>query len=96
MAQLAAARVENNQGASSSHICDIKVNCPHHKPSLEGEDSSRIKDGNKLQHASDLYAIGKAMKRLRLVEKWSFASWMHTVVSNLICHKLKQQHCVQS
>lgn len=84
LAQLAAARIENSQGASSSHICDIKVNCPHHKPSLEGEASSRIKDGNKLQHASDLYAIGKAMKRLRLVEKWSVASWMYTVVKQLI------------
>lgn len=84
LAQLAAARIENSQGASSSHICDSKVNCPYHKPSLEGEASSRIKDGNKLQHASDLYAIGKAMKRLRLVEKWSVASWLHTVVKQLI------------
>lgn len=84
LAQLAAARIENSQGASSSHICDSKVNCPHHKPNLEGEASSRIKDGNKLQHASDLYGIGKAMRSLRLVEKWSVASWLCTVVKQLI------------
>lgn len=98
LAQLAASRIENSQGASSSHICDSKVNCPHHKPSQGGEASSRIKDGNKVQHASDLYGIGKAMKRLRLVEQWSIASWMRSAVKQLIegREKVSIKHCQSS
>lgn len=84
LAQLASARIEGSQGASSSHVCDSKVNCPHHKPSLERENSSRIKDGNKLQHAGDLHAIGRAMKRLRPTEKWSVAGWLNAVVKQLV------------
>lgn len=84
LAQLASARIEGSQGASSSHVCDSKVNCPHHKPSLEREISSRIKDGNKLHHVGDLKAIGRAMKRLRTTEKWSVAGWLNSVVKQLV------------
>ncbi|GLJ22177.1 hypothetical protein SUGI_0416630 [Cryptomeria japonica] len=84
LAQLASARIEGSQGASSSHVCDSKVNCPHHKPSLDRENSSRIKDGNKLHHAGDLHAIGRAMKRLRPTEKWSVAGWLNAVVKQLV------------
>ncbi|KAH9302512.1 hypothetical protein KI387_014095, partial [Taxus chinensis] len=84
LAQLASARIEGSQGASSSHVCDSKVNCPHHKPSLERECSSRIKDGNKLQLAGDIRAIGTTMKRLRLTEKWLVVGWLHAAVKQLV------------
>ncbi|KAG8095752.1 hypothetical protein GUJ93_ZPchr0013g35569 [Zizania palustris] len=37
LAQLAATRIEGSQGASTSHLCESKVGCPHHKPSMDGD-----------------------------------------------------------
>ncbi|RRT72880.1 hypothetical protein B296_00019393 [Ensete ventricosum] len=37
LAQLAAARIESSQGASTSHVCDNKVSCPHHRPVTDSE-----------------------------------------------------------
>ncbi|EEF50532.1 mediator of RNA polymerase II transcription subunit 12 [Ricinus communis] len=81
LAQLAAARIEGSQGASTSHVCDNKVSCPHHKSGMEGEKSV---DGIKTLHGGDIVSIGKALKQLRFVEKRSITVWLVTAVKQLV------------
>ncbi|OAY75728.1 Mediator of RNA polymerase II transcription subunit 12 [Ananas comosus] len=80
LAQLAAARIESSQGASTSHVCDNKVSCPHHKSVGEGEISKDFERG-KVQSPVD---VGKAIKRLRMVEKRSVALWLLKSVRQLV------------
>ncbi|PNX81601.1 mediator of RNA polymerase II transcription subunit 12-like protein, partial [Trifolium pratense] len=37
LAQLAASRIEGSQGPSTSHVCDNKVSCPHHRTAIDGD-----------------------------------------------------------
>lgn len=83
LAQLAAARIEGSQGASTSHTCDNRVSCPHHRTGVEGE-TSKSTDVNKTAHLGDIITIGKALKRLRLLERRSITLWLLTLVRQLV------------
>ncbi|KAJ6850557.1 mediator of RNA polymerase II transcription subunit 12-like [Iris pallida] len=77
LAQLAASRIESSQGASTSHVCDNKVNCPHHKSGNEPKGVDQMK-------AVDLGDIGKTLKQLRLLEKRSVSIWLLTSIKQLV------------
>jgi hypothetical protein len=80
LAQLAAARIEGSQGASTSHVCESKMSCPHHKPNIDGDN---VKDFDHTR-AANLTEIGKSLKRLRLLERRSVSSWLLKSVRQLI------------
>jgi hypothetical protein len=80
LAQLAAARIESSQGASTSHVCDNKVSCPHHKSTTDS-DSSKEFDRTRPVNLSE---IGKALKRLRMIEKKSVSIWLLRSLRQLI------------
>ncbi|CAL9165065.1 mediator of RNA polymerase II transcription subunit 12-like [Musa acuminata AAA Group] len=80
LAQLAAARIESSQGASTSHVCDSKVSCPHHRPVTDSEvpkEANQMISGNQ----SD---IGKALKQLRLLERRSISIWLLKSIRQLV------------
>ncbi|KAG0452730.1 hypothetical protein HPP92_025394 [Vanilla planifolia] len=80
LSQLAAARIEGSQGASSSHVCDNRLNCLHHRSFVEGKvprEAARLK----AMHLSD---IGKSIKQLRLLERRSISIWLSTSIKQLI------------
>lgn len=85
LAQLAAARIEGSQGASTSHICDSKVTCPHHKTGIQGEasKSTDVSKGNRNSNR-DIVSIGKALKQLRLSEQRAITGWLLSVVRQLV------------
>ncbi|KAF7826055.1 mediator of RNA polymerase II transcription subunit 12-like [Senna tora] len=83
LAQLAAARIEGSQGASTSHVCDNKVSCPHHRTAIDG-DMPKSVDGIRTSQFGDIVSIGKTLKRLRFVEKRAVTVWLITVVKRLV------------
>ncbi|XP_072962299.1 mediator of RNA polymerase II transcription subunit 12 [Typha angustifolia] len=80
LAQLAAARIESSQGASTSHVCDNKVSCPHHKSVTESETPKEF-DRTRTVNLVD---IGKMLKRLRLLEKRSISIWLLKLIRQLV------------
>ncbi|XP_011036341.1 PREDICTED: mediator of RNA polymerase II transcription subunit 12 isoform X2 [Populus euphratica] len=83
LAHLAAARIEGSQGASTSHVCDSKVSCPHHRTGIEG-DNLKSMDGIGKVRVGDIVSIGKSLKQLRPVEKRTITVWLITVVRQLV------------
>lgn len=83
LAQLAAARIEGSQGASTSHVCDSRISCIHHRTGMEGEGPKPI-DEVKTAHCSDIVSIGKALKQLRFMEKRTITMWLATVVRQFV------------
>jgi hypothetical protein len=83
LAHLAAARIEGSQGASTSHVCDNKVSCPHHRTGIEG-DNLKSMDGIGTMRGGDIVSIGKSLKQLRPVEKRTITVWLITVVRQLV------------
>ncbi|KAK8565806.1 hypothetical protein V6N12_059358 [Hibiscus sabdariffa] len=81
LAQLAAARIEDSQGASTSHVCDNKISCPHHRTEVENLKST---DSIKTTHHGDLLSIAKDLKKLRFVEKRIVTAWLLSVVRQLV------------
>ncbi|XWS77024.1 hypothetical protein CRYUN_Cryun01aG0228100 [Craigia yunnanensis] len=81
LAQLAAARIEGSQGASTSHVCDNKISCPHHRTEVE---TLKPVDGIRTTHFGDIVSIGKGLKQLRFVEKRSVTVWLISVVRQLV------------
>ncbi|XP_077241900.1 mediator of RNA polymerase II transcription subunit 12-like isoform X2 [Tasmannia lanceolata] len=79
LAQLGSARIEGSQGASTSHICDNRISCPHRRTCMEG----------KIPKSMDIVTIRKAFKRLRLLEKRSITLWLVALVRQLVegCEK---------
>ncbi|KAM7276837.1 hypothetical protein ACFE04_018703 [Oxalis oulophora] len=66
--------IENSQGASTSHVCDNKVICPHHKA-----------DGENLNvHSGDIISVGKALKQLWFTEKRTITIWLTTKTRQLV------------
>ncbi|MCO5604960.1 hypothetical protein L7F22_059135 [Adiantum nelumboides] len=84
LSQLDAARIEGSQGASSSHTCESKVNCLHHRSALEANSLSANKDKKKALPMHDLKTICSALNRLRLMERRAFANWLDETVRLLI------------
>lgn len=83
LAQLAAARIESSQGASTSHVCDNRISCPQHKSVTDGE---ALKSIDRIQTAScgDIVSIGKVLKQLRFVEKRAISGWLTSAVRQLV------------
>ncbi|KAG5626717.1 hypothetical protein H5410_011935 [Solanum commersonii] len=82
LAHLAAARIEGSQGASTSHVCDSKVSCPHHRPGIEGS-VPKSGDGIRMPNG-DVVSIGKILKRLRFVDKRTMTLWLIGIVKELV------------
>lgn len=80
LAQLQANRIESSHGASTSHVCDNKVSCPHHKSVLAGE-SPNDADRMKMVSLSD---INRTLKQLRMLEKRSISVWLVTTIRQLV------------
>ncbi|OVA03355.1 Mediator complex [Macleaya cordata] len=83
LAQLAAARIEGSQGASTSHVCDNKISCPHHRTGMEGE-TPKSMDEIRTANLTNVVTIGKALKHLRLLEKRTITLWLVNYVKQLI------------
>ncbi|XVF80070.1 hypothetical protein PTKIN_Ptkin15bG0041200 [Pterospermum kingtungense] len=81
LAQLAAARIEGSQGASTSHVCDSKISCPHHRTEVE---TTKPVDGIRTTHFGDIVSIGKGLKKLRFVEKRIITVWLISLVRQLV------------
>lgn len=79
LAQLGTARIEGSQGASTSHVCDNKVICPHHRSGIEVEVSKDFE-----QRALSVGDIGKSLKQLRLLEKRSISIWLLRTIKQLV------------
>ncbi|KAF8380229.1 hypothetical protein HHK36_027711 [Tetracentron sinense] len=82
LAQLADARIEGSQGASTSHVCDNKISCPHQRSGVEGE-APKLMDGI-ATHLRDILSIARALKQLRLPEKRTISVWLITSVRQLV------------
>jgi hypothetical protein len=80
LAQLAAARIEGSQGASTSHVCESKLSCPHHKPSIDGGSVKDV-DHNRM---GNLNEVGKSLRRLRLLERRSISLWLVKSIKQLV------------
>ncbi|XP_078430836.1 RNA polymerase II transcription mediator [Wolffia australiana] len=83
LAQLAAARIEGSQGASTSHVCENKLPCVSHK--FGSDDSLSLLSTEVLRtRKSTLRTIGRALKQLRLLEKKSVIIWLLSLIKMLI------------
>jgi hypothetical protein len=80
LAQLAAARIEGSHGASTSHVCDNRVNCPHHRTTSSDGDAPKSTDVIK----SDIVSIGKSLKQLQFGEQRAITAWLIGMVRNLV------------
>uniref|UniRef100_A0ACD5WFF2 Uncharacterized protein n=1 Tax=Avena sativa TaxID=4498 RepID=A0ACD5WFF2_AVESA len=81
LAQLATSRTDGSQGeASTSHLCESKLSCPHHKPSIDG-DSGKDSDHMRM---TNLAEVGKSLKKLRLLERRSISVWLLKSVRQLV------------
>ncbi|KAI3804204.1 hypothetical protein L1987_25577 [Smallanthus sonchifolius] len=83
LAQLAAARIEGSQGASTSHVCDSRVNCPHHGNGND-IDFQKTTDSVRTVILGDVCSIGKVMKRVTLDEKRVIVVWLTGMVRQLL------------
>lgn len=81
LAQLAAARIEGSQGASTSHTCESKIGCPHHRS--VSDDISKTDEIRK-SHSRDIVSIVKLLKQMRFSGKRTVVVWLVSVVKNLI------------
>lgn len=81
LAQLATARIEGTQGeASTSHLCESKLSCPHHKSSTGG-DNAKDADHTRI---TNLAEVGKSLKKLRLLERRSISVWLLKSIRQLV------------
>ncbi|KAL6494022.1 hypothetical protein OROGR_031931 [Orobanche gracilis] len=82
LAQLAAARIEGSQGASTSHICDNRVGCSHHRTVCD--DITRSVDETRKPASGVIGSIVELLKQLSFVEKRRVSLWLISVVKQLI------------
>lgn len=82
LAQLAAARIEGSQGASTSHVCESRIGCPHHRS--VSDDITKSVDVVRKPPSGDIVSIGKLLKQMRFVEKRKLTVWLVSVVKHLI------------
>ncbi|KAI3449196.1 hypothetical protein Pfo_005861 [Paulownia fortunei] len=82
LAQLADARIEGSQGASTSHVCESRIGCPHHRTGFD--EISKSVDGTRKPPSADILLIGKLLKQMRFVKKRTVAVWLISVVKQLI------------
>ncbi|KAE8699760.1 Mediator of RNA polymerase II transcription subunit 12 [Hibiscus syriacus] len=81
LAQLAASRIEDSQGASTSHVCDNNISCPHHRNEVK---ILKPDDVTETTHHGDILLVAKGLKQLHFVEKRIVTSWLLSVVRQLV------------
>ncbi|KAL3829667.1 hypothetical protein ACJIZ3_018469 [Penstemon smallii] len=82
LAQLAAARIEGSQGASTSHLCESRIVCPHHRTGFD--ESTKSTDGVRKSPTGDIISIGKLLKQMRFIEKRTVIVWLISTVKQVI------------
>ncbi|KAL3814834.1 hypothetical protein ACJIZ3_016102 [Penstemon smallii] len=82
LAQLASVRIEGSQGASTSHICESRIRCPHHRTG--SDDITKTIDGVRKAPSGDIISIGKLLKKMKFVGKRSLTVWLISIVKKLI------------
>ncbi|XP_057780532.1 mediator of RNA polymerase II transcription subunit 12 [Salvia miltiorrhiza] len=82
LAQLDAARIEGSQGASTSHVCESRIGCPHHRS--VSDDITKSVDVARKPPSGDIVSIGKLLKQMRFVEKRKLSVWLISAVKHLI------------
>ncbi|KAL3615656.1 hypothetical protein CASFOL_041317 [Castilleja foliolosa] len=82
LAQLADARIEGSQGASTSHVCESKTGCPHHRTDFD--ETLKSVDGSRKPPSADILLIGKTLKKMRFVDKRAVAAWLISIVKQFI------------
>ncbi|KZV57645.1 mediator of RNA polymerase II transcription subunit 12-like [Dorcoceras hygrometricum] len=82
LSQLAAARIEGSQGASTSHVSESRTGCPHHRGSFD--DVAKSVAVTRKSHSVDAVSIGKLLKQMRYLEKRKMAVWLISSVKQLI------------
>ncbi|KAK6142810.1 hypothetical protein DH2020_023158 [Rehmannia glutinosa] len=82
LAQLADARIEGSQGASTSHVCESRTGCPHHRTGFD--EISKSVGGTRKPPSGDILLIGKLLKQMRFINKRTVAVWLISVVKQLI------------
>lgn len=82
LAQLDAARIEGSQGASTSHVCESRIGCPHHRS--VSDDITKSVDAARKPPSGDIVSIGKLLKQMRFVEKRKLTVWLISSVKHLI------------
>ncbi|XP_047979942.1 mediator of RNA polymerase II transcription subunit 12-like [Salvia hispanica] len=82
LAQLDAARIEGSQGASTSHVCENRIGCPHHRS--VSDDITKPVDVVRKPPLGDIVSVGKLLKQMRFVEKRKLSVWLISAVKNLI------------
>ncbi|KAL8138505.1 hypothetical protein V2J09_004506 [Rumex salicifolius] len=83
LAHLATARIEGSQGASTSHVCENRTICPHHRINVDGEAPKSV-DGIKASHCGDIVSIRNMLKQKRFMERRSIGNWLLTAVKQLV------------
>ncbi|KAL7083219.1 hypothetical protein ACP275_14G148200 [Erythranthe tilingii] len=82
LAQLADARIEGSQGASTSHVCESRIGCPHHRAG--SDEISKPVDGTRKPPCADIVLIRKLLKQMQFIKKRTVAVWLISVVKQLI------------
>ncbi|KAL3624456.1 hypothetical protein CASFOL_031124 [Castilleja foliolosa] len=82
LAQLADARIEGSQGASTSHACESKTGCPHLRTSFD--ETLMSVDGSRKLPSANILLIGKTLKKMQFVDKRAVAAWLISVVKQFI------------
>ncbi|KAL7138916.1 hypothetical protein ABFS83_09G015300 [Erythranthe nasuta] len=82
LAQLAAARIEGSQGASTSHVCESRIRCSHHQ--TVSVDFNNSAGETRKPPSGDIVSIGKLLKKMPFVEKRKLTVWLISVVKQLI------------
>ncbi|XP_073045101.1 mediator of RNA polymerase II transcription subunit 12-like [Primulina eburnea] len=82
LSQLAAARIEGSQGASTSHVSESRIGCPYHRTGFD--DVAKSVAGTRKTHSVDVVSIGKLLKQMRFLEKRTMAVWLISSVKQLI------------
>uniref|UniRef100_A0A7N0UQH3 Mediator complex subunit Med12 domain-containing protein n=1 Tax=Kalanchoe fedtschenkoi TaxID=63787 RepID=A0A7N0UQH3_KALFE len=83
LAQLACTRIESSLGASTSHTCDNRVSCSHHKSGLEGE-TVKTAEVTKLIQGGDIVSLGIFLKKLSFIEKRTLTAWLINTVTQFV------------
>lgn len=76
---LAATRTESSHGASTSHVCDNKLSCPHHRSGIEDEVPKDTE-----QKTLPLADVGKCLKQFKLLEKRSISIWLLKLIKKIV------------
>ncbi|EPS73216.1 hypothetical protein M569_01540, partial [Genlisea aurea] len=82
LAQLAAARIEGSQGASTSHACGGRIDCEHDRSS--SDEINKLVDGRSKNPVGDIVSIVRLLKKMQFSDKRKLMVWLVSVTKQLI------------